>query len=65
MLERLKVPEEIAVRVRQEDIRSSVVEIFRKMGLTDADARQDTDVLIYSDIRGIESHGASNMIQTD
>ena len=64
MLERIQVPEEIAVRVRQEDMRSSVVEIFRKMGMPDADARQAADVLMYADIRGIESHGVSNMMRT-
>ena len=64
MLERLQIPEEITVRVRQEGMRSSVVEIFRKMGMPDTGARQAADVLMYADIRGIESHGVSNMMQT-
>ena len=64
MLERLQVPEEITVCVIQEDMRSSIVEIFSKMGMPDADARQASDVLMYADIRGIESHGVSNMMHT-
>ena len=63
MLERFKVPENIAVRVHQEDMRKTVEEIFMKMQMSLEDSRQAADVLIYADLRGIESHGVSNMMR--
>ena len=62
MLERLQEPEEIAVRGRQEDMRSDVVQIFIIMGMPDVQARQAANVLMYANIHGIESHGVSNML---
>lgn len=58
------MPADIAVRVRQEDMRASVEDIFKKMGMSNADATQSADVLMYADIRGIESHGVSNMMKS-
>ncbi len=63
MLERFHVPEDIAVRVPQQDMRASVEEIFEKMGMPPSDAEQAADVLLYADIRGIETHGVSNMMR--
>ena len=63
MLERFKVPEEIAIRVHQEDMRKTVEEIFMKMQMSQEDSIQAADVLIYADLRGIESHGVSNMMR--
>ena len=33
------------------------------MGMPDEDSVQAADVLLYADIRGIESHGVSNMMR--
>ena len=33
------------------------------MGMSKKDAELSADVLIYADIRGIESHGVSNMLR--
>ena len=63
MLERFKVPEDIAIRVPHEDMRKSVEEIFMKMQMNQEDSKQAADVLIYADLRGIESHGVSNMMR--
>ena len=63
MLERFHVPDEIAVRVPADAMRATVEDIFRKMGMPDNDAAQATDVLLYADIRGIDSHGVSNMLR--
>ena len=63
MLERFHVPEDIAVRVPQETMRATTEAIFQEMGMPSADARQAADVLIYADLRGIESHGVSNMMR--
>jgi len=61
MYDRFKVPEEIAVRVDAEDMRATVEAIFRRLGAPEEDARRSVDVLIYADLRGIDSHGVSNM----
>ena len=63
MLERFHVPADIAVRVPEEDMRVTVKDIFRKLGLPEGDAVQATDVLMYADLRGVESHGVSNMMR--
>jgi L-2-hydroxycarboxylate dehydrogenase (NAD+) len=63
MLEQFHVPEDIAVRVRQEDMRSTVEDIFRKYRMPEKDAALAADVLMYADIRGVESHGVSNMMR--
>lgn len=63
MLEQFHVPEEIAVRVQQEDMRATVEAIFQTMGMPQADAQQAADVLMYADLRGIDSHGVSNMMR--
>jgi len=63
MLKQFHVPEAIAVRVPQEKMRATVEDIFRKMGMPDSDAVQAADVLMYADIRGIDSHGVSNMLR--
>ena len=63
MLERFHVPADIAVRVPEEDMRVTVEDIFRKLGLPERDAVQAADVLMYADLRGVESHGVSNMMR--
>ena len=63
MLDRFKVPDDIAVRVAPDDMRHTVEAMFGALGLPEADAVQAADVLIYADVRGIESHGVSNMMR--
>ena len=63
MLERFHVSDDIAVRVGIDPMRATVEDIFRKMGMSDVDAEQSADVLLYADIRGIDSHGVSNMLR--
>ena len=64
MLERFHVPEDIAIRVPEEDMRATVEDIFRKMRMPNEDAALAADVLMYADIRGVESHGVSNMMRS-
>lgn len=59
--ERFTVPDDVAVRVDQADMRFTVEQIFEAVGLSPADAAQAADTLLYADIRGIDSHGVSNM----
>ena len=63
MLDRFHVSDDIAVRVPEAPMRATVEDIFRKMGMPDEDAIQSADVLLYADIRGIDSHGVSNMLR--
>lgn len=63
MLDRFHVPEEIAIRVPQENMRATLVDIFAKLGMPNEDAVLSADVLMYADIRGVESHGVSNMVR--
>ena len=64
MLERFKVPEADRVYVSEDRIRAATNTIFLKMGLTGEDAEVATDVLIMNDLRGVETHGVSNMLRT-
>lgn len=63
MLDRFKVPDEIAVRVMPDTMRTTVENLFLGMGMPRDDAVQAADVLIYADTRGIDSHGVSNMVR--
>jgi LDH2 family malate/lactate/ureidoglycolate dehydrogenase len=61
MAGRLQVPEEIAIRVEAGAIHRTVEGIFRALEMPEPDAKRCADVLIYADLRGIDSHGVSNM----
>jgi LDH2 family malate/lactate/ureidoglycolate dehydrogenase len=61
MLDRFKVPDDIAVRVAPEAMRATVASLFTALGMSVAEATQASDVLVYADTRGIDSHGVSNM----
>ena len=63
MLKHFQVPEEIAVRVAVEDARWTTEELLKAEGMPEADARQAADVLMYADLRGIDTHGVSNMLR--
>ncbi len=58
-----QIPEEIAVRIPVGVMRSLVERLFLALGLSGEDARVGADVLLYADIRGIDSHGVSNMLR--
>jgi LDH2 family malate/lactate/ureidoglycolate dehydrogenase len=59
--ERFRVPDEIAVRVAAADMHATVAGIFRALGAPEPDARRCADTLLWADLRGIDSHGVSNM----
>lgn len=61
MLERFKVPQDIAVHVMPDLMRTTVDNLFRSLGMPPREAAQAADVLIYADTRAIDSHGVSNM----
>ncbi len=59
----LEVPEEIAVRVDVEVMHATMAGLFGALGAPADDARRSADTLLYADLRGIDSHGVSNMTQ--
>lgn len=63
MFEDFKVPDAIAIRLDVDDVRRSLENIFGGLGMPDANAKRAADVLVYADVRGIESHGVSYMMQ--
>ena len=64
MLERFKVPKEDEVKVPSESLHATVSAIFEKMGVESDDARIGADVLVATDLRGVETHGVSNMLRS-
>lgn len=63
MLKQFRVSDDVAVRVPGDTMRGAVQEIFTRLGMPDDDARRSTDTLLYADLRGIDSHGVSNMMR--
>ena len=63
MLDQFRVSEDVAVFVDHQDMHATVRDIFVALGMPEKDAQQSADVLLYADIRGIESHGVSNMLR--
>src|SRR5215475_14592497 len=63
ILERFKVPAKDQVRVSEVALRRTVTQIFEKLGLSKDDAAEGADVLTMTDLRGVETHGVSNMLR--
>ncbi len=63
MLDRFKVQSANQVRVSEAELRRIVSTIFEKIGLTPEDAALGADVLVTTDLRGVDSHGVSNMLR--
>lgn len=64
MLERFKVPEADQVVVPEPQVREATHAIFEAMGLSADNATSATDVLMFNDLRGVETHGVSNMLRS-
>ena len=63
MLEQFKIKETDAVRVAESPLRDTVRQVFSKMGVPADDCDLATDVLVSADIRGVDTHGVSNMLR--
>lgn len=63
VLEEFHIRGEDAVRVWDQPLRETVTGIFEKMGVPRADAALGADVLVAADLRGVDSHGVSNMLR--
>ncbi len=63
ILERFKVPAKDRVLVSEAALRRTVTQIFEKLGVSAEDAAEGADVLTMTDLRGVETHGVSNMLR--
>ena len=63
ILDRFKVPPQDQVLVAEAALRQTVAQIFEKVGVTPEDAAEAADVLTMTDLRGVETHGVSNMLR--
>jgi L-2-hydroxycarboxylate dehydrogenase (NAD+) len=64
VLEIFKVPADLAVKVQEGALRDTVVQVFRKMDVPEEDCQRGADVLVKADMRGVETHGVSNMLRS-
>ena len=64
ILEQFKVPAGDEVRVSEAALRRTVTQVFEKMGTSSEDAAIAADVLVMTDLRGVETHGVSNMLRS-
>ena len=63
MLERFRVPLEDQVRVSHESLRTTTAALFEVMGESPEDAAEGADVMVSTDLRGVETHGVSNLLR--
>ena len=63
MLKQFKVNPEDSLLVQSKDLGNLVSAIFQKMGVPKEDADLGSDVLVSADLRGVDSHGVSNMLR--
>ena len=64
MLEQFRVNLDEAVLVGSDALKATVAGVFEKFGVDSADAQLGADVLVLADLRGVDSHGVSNMLQS-
>lgn len=63
MLERFKPLPHQVVRVSADSLYDSVEGVFLHMGTTKEDAAEGANTLTMTDLRGVETHGVSNMLR--
>ena len=63
MLQRFRVSQDEAVLVPGDDLKTTVAGVFEKMGVPAEDSLLAADVLVLADLRGVDSHGVSNMLR--
>lgn len=64
MLEQFHVPEDSAVRVSHTALLETAKAMFERVSVPHDDARIAADALVRADLRGVDSHGVSNMLRT-
>ncbi len=64
MLPKFRVSMDEATMVSGDDLKVTVAAVFEKMGVPPDDAQLGADVLVLADLRGVDSHGVSNMLRS-
>ena len=64
MLEQFHIHEHQAVHVDPEALRRMVVSLFERAGVPPDYAALGANVLVAADLRGVDSHGVSNMLRS-
>lgn len=63
MLERFSVPAADQVLVDHQALRRTITELFVACDVPEDNAAAGADVLVMADLRGVETHGCSNMLR--
>jgi LDH2 family malate/lactate/ureidoglycolate dehydrogenase len=63
MADTLKLKEEDTIRVSEGNLRETAISLFEKMGVPKDDCRLAADAMVTADLRGVSSHGVSNILQ--
>ena len=63
MLESFHVSKKDIVHIEEQKLRTATKEILLTQNLSEDDATRATDALLKADLRGVESHGVSNMLR--
>ena len=63
MLEQFNIPDASAVRVHHTALRETTTAMFEQAGVPPDHARIAADALVRADLRGVDSHGVSNMLR--
>ena len=63
VLEVFHVSEEDSIRIDANRLRNTVEALFKSAGMPEHDAKIATDCLLSADLRGVDSHGVSNMLR--
>ena len=58
-----KLEESLAIRVSANSLKCVITELFQKMGVPKDDAIVASEVIVMADLRGVDSHGVSNMLR--
>jgi len=64
VLPKFRVSLDGATMVPSDDLKATVAAVFEKMGVPPEDAQLGADVLVLADLRGVDSHGVSNMLRS-
>ena len=62
MLKQFQIPQENVVRVDHNRLRETTKALFVSHGVPSGDADIGADVLVRADLRGVDTHGVSNML---
>ena len=63
MLKQFQIPDGDVVRVDSISLRKVVKEIFINCGVSEIESEIGADVLVSTDLRGVDTHGVSNMLR--